>query len=138
MARREFWDQIHGLASRGLTVLVSTHYMDEAERCHELACISEGRLIARGTADDIIRRARLVTYVGEGQGADQLADALRSAPGVLAAAPFGQTLHVSGTDRLAIEAAIAPYRREPLRWSEVEPTLEDVFIQLMSGQETGR
>jgi ABC-2 type transport system ATP-binding protein len=132
LARREFWDQIHELAARGMTVLVSTHYMDEAERCHELACIMDGRLIARGAAAEIIHQAKLITFVGAGPEVDKLAAALRSAPGVLSAAPFGQTLHVSGADRAAVEAAIAPYRRESYRWSEVEPTLEDVFIQLMS------
>ncbi|HLK23703.1 MAG TPA: ABC transporter ATP-binding protein [Caulobacteraceae bacterium] len=131
LARREFWDEIHALAAQGLTVLVSTHYMDEAERCHDLACILDGRLIARGTAADIVEQAKLVTFVGSGPDIDWLAAELRGAGGVLSAAPFGQTLHVSGAERGPLEAAIAPYRRAPYRWAEVEPTLEDVFIQLM-------
>ena len=116
-------------------MLVSTHYMDEAERCHEIAYISYGQLIARGTADEVIGRSNLVTFNGEGQGVDRLSAELARRPGVEMAAPFGASLHVSGTDRKALEAAIAPYRREPYSWTEVEPTLEDVFIQLMEGSE---
>lgn len=134
-ARRTFWDEIHALSAEGLTVLVSTHYMDEAERCHEIAYIAYGRLIARGTAEQVIGRSNLVTFNGEGQGIDRLSAELAKRPGVKMAAPFGASLHVSGADRTALEAAIAPYRRAPYRWTEVEPTLEDVFIQLMEGSE---
>ena len=131
-ARREFWDEIHALSAEGLTVMVSTHYMDEAERCHDIAYIAYGRLMARGTAEAVIAQSGLVTFRGEGAGADRLARELADKPGVLMAAPFGAALHVSGTDRAALEAAIAPYRAPPLRWVEVAPTLEDVFIRLMS------
>ena len=130
-ARRTFWDEIHELADRGLTVLVSTHYMDEAERCHEIAYISYGRLIARGTADQVIREAGLVTFRGEGPDLGKAARELAGKPGVETVAPFGSALHVSGTDRAKLEAALAPWRREPYRWTEVEATLEDVFIHLM-------
>jgi ABC-2 type transport system ATP-binding protein len=134
-ARRTFWDEIHHLSADGLTVLVSTHYMDEAERCHEIAYISYGKLIARGTAEEVIKASRLVTLRGEGPGIDRLAEEIGARPGVLTAAPFGAALHVSGEDRAALEAAIEPWKRPPFAWSEVEPTLEDVFIQLMSGAE---
>jgi ABC-2 type transport system ATP-binding protein len=134
-ARREFWDEIHTLAGEGLTVLVSTHYMDEAERCHDIAYIVYGRLIARGTAEEVITASKLVTLRAEGPGADRLAPRLAGEPGVEMAAPFGLALHVSGTDRKALEAAVAPFRKAPLKWAEVEPTLEDVFIHLMSKQE---
>jgi len=130
-ARRDFWDEIHRLADGGMTVLVSTHYMDEAERCHEIAYIFNGHLIARGTGDELIAQSRLVTFEAEGPRADRLAHDLTGKPGVLMLAPFGQTLHVSGTDRKALETAIAPFRREPYKWTEVAPTLEDVFINLM-------
>jgi ABC-2 type transport system ATP-binding protein len=120
------------MAARGLTVLVSTHYMDEAERCHDIGYILYGRLIARGTAAEIVAQSHLFTFRAEGPGADRLGAELAHRAGVLTATPFGQALHVSGTDRKALEAAIAPYRREPLRWEEVEPTLEDVFIRLMA------
>ncbi|MBU4435306.1 MAG: ABC transporter ATP-binding protein [Alphaproteobacteria bacterium] len=134
-ARREFWDEIHGLSAGGMTVMVSTHYMDEAERCHDIAYIAYGKLIARGTAEAVIDQSGLVTFRAEGPGADRLARDLATKPGVVMAAPFGAALHVSGVDRAALDAAIAPYRRPPLVWTEVQPTLEDVFIRLMSGAE---
>ena len=134
-ARRTFWDEIHALAAEGLTVLVSTHYMDEAERCHEIAYISYGRLIARGTADEVIAQSGLITFHGEGPNADKLAHELAKAPGVETAAAFGAAIHVSGSERAALEAAIQPYRGQAYRWSEVAPTLEDVFIQLMGRSE---
>jgi len=139
-ARREFWDEIHALASDGLTVMVSTHYMDEAERCHDIAYIAYGRLIARGTTAELITQSQLITFRGEGHdaagmGADRLSIELAKAPGVEMAAPFGSSLHVSGPDRAALEAAIAPYRREGLTWTEVSPTIEDVFIHLMNRSE---
>lgn len=131
-ARRSFWDEIHALSAQGVTVLVSTHYMDEAERCHEIAYIASGRTLARGTAEAVIAASNLVTFRADGPGADRLAPVLRALPGVEMAAAFGTTLHVSGRDRAALEAAIAPHRRPPLAWNEASPTLEDVFIQLIA------
>ena len=130
-ARRDFWDEIHRLADEGMTVMVSTHYMDEAERCHEIAYIFNGKLIARGTGDALIAQSGLVTFEAEGPRADRLSRELAAKPGVDMAAPFGEALHVSGIDRAALESAIQPYRRDPYRWTEVQPTLEDVFIHLM-------
>ena len=130
-ARRDFWDKIHRLADEGMTVLVSTHYMDEAERCHEIAYIFNGVLIARGTGDQVIADSRLVTFEAEGPRADRLVRELAGRPGVEMVAPFGSALHASGTDRKALEKAIEPFRRDPYRWTEVSPTLEDVFIHLM-------
>jgi ABC-2 type transport system ATP-binding protein len=130
-ARRDFWDEIHRLADEGMTVLVSTHYMDEAERCHEIAYIFNGDLIARGTGKDVIGESGLVTFEAEGPRADRLGRELAGKPGIEMAAPFGEALHVSGTNREALEQAIAPYRRAPWHLVEVEPTLEDVFIHLM-------
>jgi ABC-2 type transport system ATP-binding protein len=132
-ARRGFWDEIHALAAAGLTVLVSTHYMDEAERCHDIAYIAYGKLLARGTSDEVIDSARLHTWRGEGPGVDRLGPELLENPAVEMAAPFGLALHVSGSDPGALERALAPYRRSPFRWTPTEPTLEDVFIHLMSG-----
>jgi ABC-2 type transport system ATP-binding protein len=130
-ARREFWDHIHALAHEGITVLVSTHYMDEAERCHALAYIAYGKLLAHGTIREVIDAARLATWEVEGENAMALADELRGKPGVEMAAAFGNTLHVSGTDARALEATIATVRRHGLLVREVAPTLEDVFIHLM-------
>src|SRR5512139_2363471 len=108
-ARREFWNEIHALAAEGLTVLVSTHYMDEAERCHEIAYIAYGELMARGTVLNVVKDCGLHAFVASGAGADRLASALRDAPGVSAAA-FGATLHVCGAERGALLTAIAPFR----------------------------
>jgi ABC-2 type transport system ATP-binding protein len=131
-ARREFWDQIHSLAAAGITVLVSTHYMDEAERCHELAYIAYGRLLARGTAGEVVAASQLTTWEARGPGLFELARELRSLPGVAMAVPFGQVLHVSGTDSEALERALAPVRaRSGLAWRRTEPGLEDVFIKMM-------
>ena len=130
-ARRDFWDEIHALADTGITVLVSTHYMDEAERCHDIAYIFNGDLIARGTAEELIRDSGLTTYEAEGPRADRLAGELKGKPGIGMVSPFGAALHVSGTDHKALEKAIEPFRHEPWRWVEVEPSLEDVFIDLM-------
>ena len=131
-ARRTFWDEIHELAAQGLTVLVSTHYMDEAERCHEIAYISYGRLIARGSAEAVIQAAGLVTFHGEGPDIGRLAQEVAGKPGVDMVAPFGTSLHVSGRDAAALEAAIAPYRSDArFKWERSAPSLEDVFIELM-------
>jgi ABC-2 type transport system ATP-binding protein len=122
-ARREFWNEIHALAADGLTVLVSTHYMDEAERCHEIAYIAYAA-------------SHLTTYVvstADGAGLSQLSDELAGQPGVDMVAPFGTSLHVSGRDAAKLETVIAPYRkRKGLDWNRSEPSLEDVFIDLMS------
>jgi ABC-2 type transport system ATP-binding protein len=128
-ARREFWEQIHALAAGGLTVLVSTHYMDEAERCHRIAYLAYGRLLTQGTVEEVVQSSRLVTWTVAGAGLDRLAEALRRAPGVLLVAAFGNALHVSGTDRALLERSTAAYRADPaLRWRQDEPSLEDVFI----------
>lgn len=134
-ARREFWDEIHELADGGLTVLVSTHYMDEAERCHKICYLAYGRLLARGTAEEVIAQSGLKTYTVSASSQKlihRLARDLAGRHGVDIVAPFGTILHVSGTDREALVRAIAPYRNETdLVWREDEPTLEDVFILMM-------
>ena len=133
-ARREFWDTIHELAASGITVLVSTHYMDEAERCHILAYIAYGKLLATGTAAEVVARSGLVTWSVAGPGLYELAHELRTRPGVDMVVPFGGTLHVSGSDARALEEALALYRRrDALEWRRIEPGLEDVFIKMMSG-----
>jgi ABC-2 type transport system ATP-binding protein len=132
-ARREFWSEIHTLAAAGLTVLVSTHYMDEAERCHEIAYIAYGDLLVHGTVEQVIERSALATYTVAGAELATLATDLAHVPGIDMVAPFGTSLHVSGRDRAAFEAAIAPYRNDPaLTWTPSNPSLEDVFIDLMN------
>lgn len=132
-ARREFWDEIHKLAAHGMTVLVSTHYMDEAERCHEIAYIAYGELLAKGAIPDVIAASHLRTYTVSGPDLNGLAETLTATPGVDMVAPFGSSLHVAGRDGDALDAAIADYRADPkLHWSLSTPSLEDVFIDLMS------
>jgi ABC-2 type transport system ATP-binding protein len=135
-ARREFWNEIHALAAKGLTVLVSTHYMDEAERCHEIAYIAYGELLVHGTVEQVIDASHLTTYTvsaAEGEGLAELSEELTGKPGIDMVAPFGTSLHVSGREAGALEAAIAPYRkRKGLDWKRSESSLEDVFIDLMS------
>jgi ABC-2 type transport system ATP-binding protein len=135
-ARREFWNEIHELAAEGLTVLVSTHYMDEAERCHEIAYLAYGELLVHGTVEQVIESAHLTTYVvsaGNNGALNSLSHELEHTPGVGMVAPFGTSLHVSGRDAAALNAAIAPFRaRADLDWKISEPSLEDVFIDLMS------
>ncbi len=131
-ARRDFWDQIHDLAAEGLTVLVSTHYMDEAERCHTIAYIAYGKLLVTGTVAEVLASAGLTTWVVAGPDLAALAHRLQDRPGIEMVASFGTALHVSGTDAEALDAAIAPFRDDPaLAWSPSRPTLEDVFINLM-------
>jgi ABC-2 type transport system ATP-binding protein len=132
-ARREFWNEIHALAARGLTALVSTHYMDEAERCHEVAYIAYGELLTHGTVQEVLKSSGLTTYSVTGPDLIKLSDDLSARPGVDTVTPFGASLHVSGRDRAALEAAIAPYRgNTALKWEVIEPSLEDVFIGLMA------
>lgn len=134
-ARREFWDEIHRLASGGLTVLVSTHYMDEAERCHRISYISYGKMLATGTVAEVVKNAGLTTFVLQGPRLDQVAEALQGRAGVDQVAPFGATLHVVGSDKKKLEAALADVEKEHkgVKVSPGETSLEDVFIQFMSG-----
>jgi ABC-2 type transport system ATP-binding protein len=130
-ARRDFWEQIHGLSEQGLTVLVSTHYMDEAERCDRIVYILNGKLIARGTVAEVIPQSGLITFVVRGEHVRRFAESLRKEAGVEYVAFFGALLHVSGHDRAALERALATIRGEPgIEIEEVAPSLEDVFIQL--------
>src|SRR5258705_10255177 len=133
-ARREFWDHIHELAHSGITVLVSTHYMDEAERCHALAYIAYGKPLAHGTIREVIDQAGLATWEVEGDDLMSIAPELRGMPGVEMVAPFGNALHVSGTDHAGLERAMQAIRRRPgIVARQVNAGLEDVFIHLIRG-----
>jgi len=130
-ARRDFWEEIHRLAAGGLTVLITTHYMDEAERCHRLAYIAYGNLLARGTVDEVVRGAALTTWEVTGPNLPALAERLRGQPGVEQVVAFGNTLHVSGRDPERLGTAMAPWQTDGWRWRPIEAGLEDVFISLM-------
>jgi ABC-2 type transport system ATP-binding protein len=132
-ARRDFWDQIHVLAGRGIAVLVSTHYMDEAERCHRLAYIFEGRLLASGTAEEVIAQEKLAAWDVTGDELPALARELRGRPGVEEVTMFGSTLHVTGHDAPRLDATVAELQAQPRhRWQRIDAGLEDVFISLMN------
>jgi len=134
-ARRDFWDQIHELAGQGLTFLITTHYMDEAERCDRLAYISYGNLLTHGTAAEVIAGAKLTTWSVGGPDLQEVARQLRENAGVRQAVAFGTGLHVSGTDPVALEQAIDPFRTEQYTWRQISPGLEDVFIHLMGSSQ---
>ena len=139
-ARRDFWEKIHELAAEGITVLVSTHYMDEAERCHRLGYINYGKLLVEGSPEQVIAQSGLSTWrialrsAGDERLLAQLAQELGQTKSVDTVIPFGTTLRVSGRDAAALETALAPVHRRPE--FEVERTatsLEDVFVNLMQG-----
>lgn len=134
-ARRDFWAEVHRLTGEGLTALISTHYMDEAERCHRLAYIAYGNLLAAGAPDELTAARGLVSFeVRDGDGA-RLADRLAALPGVEQVVPFGNVLRVSGRDRAAMQAGLAPLRERGVAVREVPASLEEVFISLMAGAE---
>ena len=133
-ARRDFWEEIHRLSAAGITVLVSTHYMDEAERCHRLAYLAYGRLLAVGTAHDVVAAQGLHTWALRGDDTDGIGDALRGLPGVEQVASFGVSLHVSGRDAAALEASLRDFvAGRSLSMTPAEPSLEDAFMHLMRG-----
>ncbi len=135
-ARRDFWEEIHALAATGISVLVATHYMDEAERCHRLAYIAWGKLLTDGTPEEILHLYRLSAWAVHGPQAElaELAGKLHGRPGISHVTAFGNTLHVTGEDAVALREAVAPWRGHgELRWERAEAGLEDVFIHLMGG-----
>jgi len=130
-ARRDFWEEIHQLAAGGLTVLITTHYMDEAERCHRLAYLAYGKMLASGTVDEVLAASSLTTWEVSGPGLHDLATALRGRPGVEQVVAFGNTLHVSGRDATLLDGTIAAARDPRHEWVRISAGLEDVFISLM-------
>ncbi len=135
-ARRDFWEEIHRLSAAGITVLVSTHYMDEAERCHRLAYIAYGTLMASGTAQEIVASQQLTTWAVSGDGLQGLGETLRQLPGVDLVASFGATLHVSGKDGGLLEASLGEHLHgSGLQMTAVSASLEDAFIYLMQGSQ---
>ncbi|MFP3757579.1 MULTISPECIES: ABC transporter ATP-binding protein [unclassified Cupriavidus] len=132
-ARRDFWEQLHQLAAHGISVLVSTHYMDEAERCHKLAYIAYGRLLAQGTAAEVVAGQHLATWSVEGDDLAALSIQLQGQPGVEQTVAFGTALHVTGKDAGQLEQTLKRYAGAHHRIHLTETSLEDVFIHMMSG-----
>lgn len=132
-ARREFWDEIHALAGDGMTVMVSTHYMDEAERCHRINYIAYGTLLTSGTVKEVVTEAGLHTYILSGRDARAASEQLKSAKGVDQIAPFGSSLHIVGKDQRLLQQAVQHVTDNyNVTCEPGETTLEDVFIQYMS------
>ena len=135
-ARRDFWNEIHRLSLENVTTLVSTHYIDEAERCHRLGYIAYGDLLAQGAPEDLARSSGLVTWIVRGKEAGALADRVLALPGVAQAAVFGDVLRVSGYDSGALEGSMKSIMADSgVSIERTEPNLEDVFISLLKKQE---
>jgi ABC-type multidrug transport system ATPase subunit len=134
-ARREFWDLIHEMAADGMTVLVSTHYMDEAERCQRVVYLAGGRLVVQGSAEAVVQGAGLIVFQAIGPGIETLVRKVRRLPGVETAAVFGDALRVTGKDRAVLRATLDALPDSALAWQEVPPRLDDVFIHMLNEQE---
>ncbi|HEY1172008.1 MAG TPA: ABC transporter ATP-binding protein [Verrucomicrobiae bacterium] len=130
-ARRDFWEEIHQLAADGLTVMITTHYMDEAERCHRIAYIAYGNLLTNGTVAEVVAGAKLSVWEVTGPNLPALANQLRHKKGIEQVVAFGNTLHVSGPQGDELKNAIQPWMKAPYHWTQIESSLEDVFINLM-------
>lgn len=131
-ARRDFWDEIHRLSTQGISVLVSTHYMDEVERCHKLAYIAEGRLLTSGTEAEVVAGQGLHTWVVYGEDLAELSQVLQNMPGIEQTVVFGARLHVSGMDSDMLESSLRKaVAGKGLRIELAETSIEDVFIHLM-------
>lgn len=131
-ARREFWEQIHNLAADGITALVSTHYMDEAERCHRLTYIAYGHLLATGNIEEVINHANLSMWEVTGPNITTLSRKLQQQPGIDQVTAFGQSLHVVSQDPKTLEKAIEPFKTSEYKWRKSNADLEDVFIHLVA------
>ncbi|HER63077.1 MAG TPA: ABC transporter ATP-binding protein [Desulfobacteraceae bacterium] len=134
-ARRDFWDDIYSLAAEGVTSLISTHYMDEAERCHRLAYLAYGDLLVSGTADEVVSQSGLKTWSVSGTNLHLLSPELKPLPGVEQVVPFGSTLHVSGHDEELLDKSLNSLKNGKYTWRKIEANLEEVFISLMQERE---
>ncbi len=132
-ARRDFWDEVHNLAAQGITALISTHYMDEAERCHRLAYIAYGKLLAKGTLEELIEQSGLHTWTLKGPRLNEMTPLLRATEGIDQVVAFGNTLHISGRDSNIIERGIRAVASAENSFNPSETSLEEVFIDLMQG-----
>jgi len=131
-ARRDFWEELHELAAQGISVLVSTHYMDEAERCHKLAYIAYGQLLAQGTAAEIVAQQNLTTWAIHGDNLVELAQKLRGQAGVDQTVAFGTSIHVAGKNAILLEKTLRDATQgQHLQMEQINTSLEDVFIYMM-------
>lgn len=133
-ARREFWETIHLLSGKGATFLIATHYMDEAERCHKLAFILNGKLLIQGQVPEVIAKSNLKTFMILGPRMIELEDKIKKLPGVEQSVFFGNALHISGTDEIILRQSLLQFSKEPYQLIKVGSSLEDVFIHFIEGQ----
>lgn len=138
LARRDFWDLIHGLSLKGVTTLISTHYMDEAERCQRLAYLSDGSILVKGSVEEVIAATHLVTFNLSGDLTAALLSALKNMPGVVQAAWFGRHFHVCGYDAKLLEKGLSQLCLSYVfEYEKIDSTLEDAFIALGHHQKWG-
>jgi len=135
-ARRDFWERIRGRADKGVSILVSTHYMDEAVQCDYIAFMAYGRKLIDAPSADIAKEVNLHTWRIEGPHLHALYERLKGAPGVEQVARFGSAIHVSGRNKELLDATVAALGAEPgLDVFPAKTGLEEAFIYLMSGAE---
>lgn len=134
-ARRDFWELIHQFASEGTSILLSTHNMDEVERCQRIAYMAKGKIVTHGTIPELVNKVKLTTWSVEGPNLPLLTKQLEILPGVGLVTTFYNTLHVSGTDSQELEESIKPFMQLPnYKWSVTKASLEDMFIWLSKMQ----
>jgi ABC-2 type transport system ATP-binding protein len=129
-ARREFWNDISYLTTQGITSLVSTHYLDEAERCNRLAYIVYGQLMAEGTVTDIIKQVNITTFAATGKNLAELADEMRRQQGVEQVIAWGNELRVCGGNAALLQQAVDTH--PDFSWKQVGTSLEEVFVHLVN------
>ena len=136
IARRDFWDTIHGLSEQGVTTLMTTHYMDEAERCTRLAYLAHSNLIITGTVDEVIASTQLNTWEVKGDVTTAMLQQVKAIEGVTQAALFGRQIHLCGEKKMTIEQGLTLLAKHAeVTWGPIEPTLEDAFISLVKRTE---
>lgn len=138
-SRHEFWDMIINLAKQGVTILVSTHYMDEAERCNRIAYLAYGKLMTVGSITEIVNNAGLYTWTATGENVYQLRDELSQYPSIEHISQHGNRLHICGTDQHALLTTLRPYQFSfDFQWQGKQTSIEDVFIYLMNSTQEER
>ncbi|WP_434582519.1 ABC transporter ATP-binding protein [Klebsiella sp. R390] len=133
-ARREFWQMLHQLSDRGISILVSTHYMDEAERCHKVAYLSYGRLLANGTISSIISAQNLITVKTSGSGLTALERLLQCSPDIEQTVIFGNQLYITSRNEDKLKSALFEFTQKGYEFVQVDTNLEDAFTYLMKNE----
>jgi len=134
-SRREFWELMHGFSSEGITILLSSHNMNEIAHCNNIAYVADGKLLMIGDVKKIIYGANLTTWKVMGENLNLLARQLQMTEGIDLVSTYFDSLHISGFNEADLMQALAPYMLKPLyRWKQITTTLEDVFVCLSKQQ----